>query len=191
MLIESHPGSFYDAWQSAVRWSDNCASSSPVPSPQSASCPHCQWHKSEMTNRHEKHSVKRQKVTRGTHNHFPNEHEAKVSGVKTLSCGHPPTGLCSPGTFSRRAGSSSVLRCPRRWVSCHERRRSLCWSPEGKHTVQMCLSIGAFLCLYVWTKQITVWILYTVTLLRVSTKAKCVHGVDKEMLSVLIHRLFS
>lgn len=44
-----------------------------------------------------------------------------------------PTGLCFPGTFSRRAWSSSGLQCPRRWVSCHGRQRSLCWSPEMKH----------------------------------------------------------
>lgn len=62
MLIESHPSSFYDTWQSVVAWSDNCASCSPVPSPQSASCLHCQWRKSEMTNGNKKHSVKSQKV---------------------------------------------------------------------------------------------------------------------------------
>lgn len=64
MLIESHPGSFYDAWQSVVAWSDNCALSSPVPSPQSASCPRCQWRKSDKNRQigTKRHSVKCQKV---------------------------------------------------------------------------------------------------------------------------------
>lgn len=54
----------------------------------------------------------------------------------------------------------------------------------------MCLSTSVFVCLYVCTKLITACILYTVTLLRISTKSKRLRGFYKEMLSVLIHRLF-
>lgn len=51
------------------------------------------------------------------------------------SSGHSPKGQCFPGIFSRMAWSSSVPRCPKRWASCRERQRSLCWSPEVEHKV--------------------------------------------------------
>lgn len=49
--------------------------------------------------------------------------------------GHSPKGLCFPGIFSRMVWSSAGLQCPKRWASCRERQRSLCWSPEVEHRV--------------------------------------------------------
>lgn len=51
------------------------------------------------------------------------------------SSGHSPKGQYFPGIFSRMAWSSAGPRCPKRWASCRERQRSLCWSPEVEHKV--------------------------------------------------------
>lgn len=141
-----------------------CASGSPVPSPQTSSYLHCQWHRSKMTNMNNK-CVFAYSLETTCHNKTKDMAHMWLTVYATLhfargnesfdSSRRSPKGQCFPGIFSRMAWSSAVPRCPKRWASCRERQRSLCWSPEVEHKVGVSAVHGAAV---KWgAKTVSVW----------------------------------